>query len=87
MKPKVAVLIPTLNEEATLGQVIDMVPVRVLSDDGYDTALYMSLTETLKTLRSKKPLKKTRPCRLSSSRGRDRRCSSRLRLFAQITSL
>ena len=30
MKPKVAVLIPTLNEEATIGRVIDKIPVRVL---------------------------------------------------------
>jgi hypothetical protein len=37
MKPKVAVLIPTLNEEATIGRVIDKIPVRVLSDEGYDT--------------------------------------------------
>ena len=55
MKPKVAVLIPTLNEEATIGQVIDKVRVRVLSDEGYDTP-YMSLMETLKTQRSKKPV-------------------------------
>jgi hypothetical protein len=55
MKPKAAVLITTLNEEATIGQVIDKVPVRVLSDEGYDTP-YMSLMETLKTQRSKKPV-------------------------------
>jgi len=41
MKPKVAVLIPTLNEEATIGHVIDRVPVRVLSEEGYDTAIYV----------------------------------------------
>jgi glycosyltransferase involved in cell wall biosynthesis len=41
MKAKVAVLIPTLNEEATIGQVIDKIPVRVLSDEGYDTATYV----------------------------------------------
>lgn len=41
MKPKVAALIPTLNEEATIGQVIDRVPVRVLSEEGYDTAIYV----------------------------------------------
>ena len=55
MKPKAAVLITPLNEEATIGQVIDKVPVRVLSDEGYDTP-YMSLMETLKTQRSKKPV-------------------------------
>ena len=55
MKPKAAVLITTLNEEATIGQVIDKVRVRVLSDEGYDTP-YMSLMETLKTQRSKKPV-------------------------------
>ena len=86
MKAKVAVLIPTLNEEATIGQVIDKIPVRVLSDEGYDTP-YMSLMETLKTLRSKKLLRRTQSCCVSSSQGRDRRCSSRLRLFAQIISL
>ncbi|MGD0716603.1 MAG: glycosyltransferase [Halobacteriota archaeon] len=41
MKPKVAVLIPTLNEEATIGQVIDKIPVRVLSDEGHDTVIYV----------------------------------------------
>ena len=41
MKPKVAVLIPTLNEEATIGRVIDKIPVRVLSDEGYDTVTYV----------------------------------------------
>jgi len=41
MKAKVAVLIPTLNEEATIGQVIDKIPVRVLSDEGYDTVIYV----------------------------------------------
>ena len=41
MKAKVAELIPTLNEEATIGQVTDMIPVRVLSDEGYDTVIYV----------------------------------------------
>jgi dolichol-phosphate hexosyltransferase len=41
MKPKVAVLIPTVNEEATIGRVIDKIPVRVLSDEGYDTVIYV----------------------------------------------
>ena len=41
MKAKVTVLIPTLNEEATIGQVIDKIPVRVLSDEGYDTVTYV----------------------------------------------
>jgi glycosyltransferase involved in cell wall biosynthesis len=41
MKAKVTVLIPTLNEEATIGQVIDKIPVRVLSDEGYDTVIYV----------------------------------------------
>ncbi len=41
MKAKVAVLIPTLNEEATIGQVIDKIPVRVLSDEGYYTVTYV----------------------------------------------
>ncbi|MGZ4861596.1 MAG: glycosyltransferase [Halobacteriota archaeon] len=41
MKPKVAVLIPTLNEEATIGQVIDNIPLRVLSDEGHDTIIYV----------------------------------------------
>jgi glycosyltransferase involved in cell wall biosynthesis len=37
MKPKVTALIPTLNEEATIGPAINEVPVRVVSDEGYDT--------------------------------------------------
>jgi dolichol-phosphate hexosyltransferase len=41
MKAVVAVLIPTLNEEATISRVIDRVPVHALSNDGYDTAIYV----------------------------------------------
>ncbi|MGA3359595.1 MAG: glycosyltransferase family 2 protein [Halobacteriota archaeon] len=41
MKAQVAVLIPTLNEEASIGRVIDRVPVHALSNDGYDTAIYV----------------------------------------------
>jgi len=54
MRPKAAVLIPTLNEEANTGQAIDMVPVRVLSDEG-TAPPYTSLTKTLKTLRTNSP--------------------------------
>jgi glycosyltransferase involved in cell wall biosynthesis len=39
--PKVAVLIPTLNEEATIGHVIDKIPVNTLSKDGFDTTVYV----------------------------------------------
>gem|GEM_PF-5055025 len=35
----------------------------------------------MKTLRDKNPLKMTQPCCLSSSRGKDQQCSSRLHLF------
>jgi dolichol-phosphate mannosyltransferase len=38
---EVAVLIPTLNEEGTIGRVIDRVPIHALSNDGYDTAIYV----------------------------------------------
>jgi dolichol-phosphate mannosyltransferase len=41
MKTKVAVLIPTLNEEATIGRVIDKVPIHALSRDGYDITIYV----------------------------------------------
>jgi glycosyltransferase involved in cell wall biosynthesis len=41
MNAKVAVLIPTLNEEATIGRVIDRVPVHELANDGYDTVIYV----------------------------------------------
>jgi len=41
MKAQVAVLIPTLNEEATIGRVIDRIPVHALSNDGYDTTSYV----------------------------------------------
>jgi len=41
MNAKVAVLIPTLNEEATIGRVIDRIPFYTLSEDGYDTAVYV----------------------------------------------
>jgi glycosyltransferase involved in cell wall biosynthesis len=41
MKAQVAVLIPTLNEEASIGRVIDRVPVRTLSNGGYETAIYV----------------------------------------------
>lgn len=41
MKPKVAVLIPTLNEEAVIGRVIDKIPLSALSDDGCDTTAYV----------------------------------------------
>ena len=58
MKPKVAVLIPTLNEEATIGQVIDRIPVRVLSDEGYDTVIYV-IDGDSEDATSKKPLRRT----------------------------
>ncbi|HEX7514818.1 MAG TPA: glycosyltransferase family 2 protein [archaeon] len=41
MKAQVAVLIPTLNEEANIGRVIDRIPVQALSDDGYDITIYV----------------------------------------------
>jgi len=41
MKAKVAVLIPTLNEEATIGCVIDRIPVDQLSSEGYDAVVYV----------------------------------------------
>src|SRR5674476_648461 len=41
MEAQVAVLIPTLNEEATIGRVIDRIPVHALSNDGYDTTSYV----------------------------------------------
>jgi glycosyltransferase involved in cell wall biosynthesis len=41
MQTKVAVLIPTLNEEASIGRVIDRVPVHALSNEGYDTTVYV----------------------------------------------
>ncbi len=40
-KPVVAVLIPTLNEEATIGDVIDRIPVERLAREGYETAVYV----------------------------------------------
>jgi glycosyltransferase involved in cell wall biosynthesis len=61
MKPKAAVLIPTLNEEATMGQVIDRVPVRVLSDKGYGTAMYV-IDGDSEDATNTQPLKRTRPC-------------------------
>jgi dolichol-phosphate hexosyltransferase len=41
MKTVVAVLIPTLNEETAISRVIDGIPVHALSNDGYDTAIYV----------------------------------------------
>jgi glycosyltransferase involved in cell wall biosynthesis len=41
MKTKVAVLIPTLNEEIAISRVIERVPVHELANDGYDTAIYV----------------------------------------------
>jgi len=41
MKPTVAVLIPTLNEEIGISHVIDRIPTHALSNDGYDTAIYV----------------------------------------------
>ncbi len=40
-KSKVAVLIPTLNEESTIGDVIDRIPVEQLANEGYETAVYV----------------------------------------------
>lgn len=40
-KPIVAVLIPTLNEEATIGDVIDRIPVEQLASEGYETTVYV----------------------------------------------
>jgi len=41
MNPNVAVLIPTLNEEANIGKVIDRIPAHMLADSGYETAIYV----------------------------------------------
>ncbi|MGZ7193437.1 MAG: glycosyltransferase family 2 protein, partial [Halobacteriota archaeon] len=41
MTAQVAVLIPTLNEEATISRVIDRIPVHALSNDGYNTVIYV----------------------------------------------
>lgn len=41
MTAQVAVLIPTLNEETSIGRVIDRIPVRTLSNGGYETAIYV----------------------------------------------
>jgi dolichol-phosphate hexosyltransferase len=41
MKAVVAVLIPTLNEEMAISRVIERMPVHALSNDGYDTAIYV----------------------------------------------
>jgi len=41
MNAEVAVLIPTLNEEIAISRVIDRIPVCELSNDGYDTAIYV----------------------------------------------
>ena len=41
MRPKIAMLIPTLNEEASIGHVIERVPVHALSNLGYDTTTYV----------------------------------------------
>lgn len=41
MKAVVAVLIPTLNEEIAISRVIERIPVHALSNDGYDTAIYI----------------------------------------------
>ncbi len=41
MKDKVAVLIPTLNEEMSVGQVIDRIPVEDLSNKGYEMSIYV----------------------------------------------
>ncbi len=40
-KPVVAVLIPTLNEEANIGKVIDRTPVEQLAQEGYETSVYV----------------------------------------------
>ncbi|MGZ4904166.1 MAG: glycosyltransferase family 2 protein [Halobacteriota archaeon] len=40
-KPTVAVLIPTLNEEATIGDVIGRIPIEQLASEGYETAVYV----------------------------------------------
>lgn len=41
MNAEVAVLIPTLNEEIAISRVIDRIPVCELSNDEYDTAIYV----------------------------------------------
>jgi len=41
MKPTVAVLIPTLNEEIGISHVIDRIPAHALSKNGYDAAIYV----------------------------------------------
>ncbi|HXY87376.1 MAG TPA: glycosyltransferase family 2 protein [Candidatus Acidoferrales bacterium] len=41
MKDKVAILIPTLNEEMSIGQVIDRMPVEDLSNKGYEMSIYV----------------------------------------------
>lgn len=38
---RVALIIPTLNEAASIGQVLDRVPVDRLREDGYDTTVYV----------------------------------------------
>ncbi len=40
-EPIVAVLIPTLNEEATIGDVITRIPVEQLARAGYETSVYV----------------------------------------------
>ena len=41
MKDKVAILIPTLNEEISIGRVIDRIPVDALSHEGYEMRIYV----------------------------------------------
>jgi glycosyltransferase involved in cell wall biosynthesis len=41
MKDKVAILIPTLNEEISIGRTIDRIPVEGLSHEGYDVSVYV----------------------------------------------
>jgi len=41
MKDKVAILIPTLNEEMSIGQVIDRMPVEDLSNKDYEMSIYV----------------------------------------------
>ena len=56
MKPNVTVLIPTLNEEATIGRVIDKIPVRVLSNEGYGTVTCVINGNSEDATQQKKPV-------------------------------
>ncbi len=40
-KPIVAVLIPTLNEEATIGDVVARIPIDELANEGYETTVHV----------------------------------------------